>query len=811
VLEDWAHGLTLDAADIDKERGIVLEELRLHKGASDRMSRVTFPKIFNGSRYADRLPGGKEEILKTFKPDALRRFYRDWYRPDLMAVVAVGDIDPQEAEKLIKAHFGKLANPANERPRSYPEIPQRQLDEAVVVTDKEAPGNGILVRYPVRPASEPNTWGDYREKLVRSLFEGMLGLRLAELAQQPEPPFLGGASGVSRLTPRYESYTVQAALGPRGPVPAIAALVQENERARKYGFSAAELERIKKNVMRAFEQAYSERDKTDSATYASEYMRNFLEGEALPGMQAEYAMMKELLPGITLDEVNACARRTIPDGAARLVIYTGVDRPGQAAPEGRALLAAVAAAEKAQVKAHNEKQLAASLMDKPPKAGSIVLETEDKELGTTTLALSNGVKVVLKPTDFKNDQVLMSAQRFGGQYLFDERDSLNARFANTIVESMGIKDLAPLDLGKVLAGKSAAVHTSLGPYSDNLAGVAGASDIETMLQMVWLRFHGVRRDENLYKAFIGEQEEVARNRMNQPAALFGDTVQAALYNNHPRAPRALRPADYAQISLDRSIDIYRQRFSSAKGLTFYFVGSFDVKAIKPLLATWLGSLPTPDIPVQWRDVGLRPVRGVVKREVRSGAEDSSTVSLHFSGPAQYSQAEALKLSALLEVINMRIFGVLRQDLGLIYGGGMGGGMTSVPYPHYTIIASLPTGPQNVDKVLSATFGEIDKLKREGPSQAELDKIKLNWQQTYRKAQRENGYWLAALQSAQMEGHDPHSILQVEQMVAQLTPAEVREAARRYFDTDNYVQVVLYPEKPAAAKTMTASAGEPAVH
>jgi zinc protease len=711
----------------------------------------------------------------------------------------VGDIEPLEAERLIKAHFAALANPAPERPRDYPVIPQRQATDALVVTDKEASGNSLLIRYPVQPVRDPGTWGSYRENLVRSLVAGMMGQRLRELAQQSEPPFMAGASGVGKLTPRYESYILQAALGARGAVPAIDALVQENERARKYGFSAPELERTKKNVMRNFEQAYKERDKTDSARYVAEYMRNFLMGEELPGMEAEYKMMQELVPGISLAEVNAYARRSIPANSAKLVIYSGVERADQPAPQGKELLAAVAAAEKFAVKARDEKALAARLMDKPPQPGSIVAESADPALGITRLTLSNGVRVVLKPTDFNNDQVLMGATRFGGQGLFDDKDILNARFASAIVESMGIKDLAPLDAAKVLAGKSASLGTSIGGFTDNLSGAAGASDVETMLQMVWLRFAGVRRDESLYKSFIGKQVEVARNRLAQPSALFGDTLLDALYNHHPRAPRALRPEEYAQISMDRSIDVYRQRFSSAKDMTFFFVGSFDVKAIKPLVATYLASLPVTEIPVAWRDTGLRPVTGVVKREVHSGAEDKSTVSLNFNGQARFSEREELKLSALTEVMNLRIFEVLRQQLGLIYGGGMHGSMSPIPYGHYSITATLPTGPQSVDKVLAATFAEIDRIKREGPAPADLDKVKLNWTQTYRKSLRENGYWLGALQSALVEGTDPHEMLRFEQRLAELTPADVKAAAQRYFDTSNYVQVVLYPEKADASK------------
>ncbi|MGZ3185056.1 MAG: M16 family metallopeptidase, partial [Telluria sp.] len=356
------------------------------------------------------------------------------------------------------------------------------------------------------------------------------------------------------------------------------------------------------------------------------------------------------------------------------------------------------------------------------------------------------------------------------------------------------KDFSPLDMRKILAGKAAAVSAGLGSNTDVVAGTAGASDVETMLQMVWLKFAGVRRDEDLYKSYIGKQMELARNRLSQPGAVFGDTVLATLYANHPRAPRALRPEDIAHIDLDRAIAIYRERFSSARGMTFIFVGSFDVAALKPLIATYLGSLPTPALPTAYRDLGIRPVRGVVKRDVKVGSEDRSTVSLTFSGATEVNEREELRLAALTEVMNIRLLEVLREKLGLIYGGGMESSMTRIPYSHYMVDLTLPTGPENVDKVLSATFAEIERMRLDGPRQADLDKVKANWMQNYSKSLQENGYWLAALQTSLTEGTDPATILTVDQEVEALSVDDVKRAAQHYLDTSNYVQVVLGPDK-----------------
>ncbi|QNA91018.1 insulinase family protein [Massilia sp. Dwa41.01b] len=797
VLEDWAHGIAFDEAVIEKERGIVLEELRLGKGAGDRIGKKLYPKIYNGSRYAERLPIGKEEVLRSFPPEALRRFYRDWYRPDLMAVVVVGDIEPAAAEKLIRTHFSKLTNPRPARLRPYAEIGRREETEAVIVTDREATGNGLLIRYPVQPVREPSTVRGYREGLVESLFTGMLNGRLQELTQLPDPPFLGGSSAFGKLTPFHKSFNASAVVKPGGANKAIDALVRENERARRHGFGAAELERAKKDMMRSFERTYNEREKTDSGAYVAEYMRNFLQQEPIPGIVAEFGYARQMLPTISLEEMNAYARRTIPANSGKLVIYSGIERADLPPPSGESLLAAVAGAEQAEVAPYVEKSLG-KLMAEPPQPGKIVAERQDKALGLTHLTLSNGVKVILKATDFRNDQVLLSAARYGGQSLYGDGDILNARYASAIVASMGLKDYSPLDLSKVLAGKAAAVTVGLSGYSEVIGASSGATDIETMLQLLWLRFDTVRRDEDLFKSFIGKQVEAARNRDAQPGARFGDALVATLYNNHPRAPRPLRPEEYAQIDLDRSIAIYRERFASAKDLTFVMVGSFDLERVKPLLATYLGSLPTPELPIGWRDVGLRPVRGVVKRAVHSGTEPKSTISLTFTGEAPFSEDEQMRLQALSEVLNIRIIEVLREKMSLIYGGSAGGSLGRIPYGSYSLSLTLPTGPENVDKVIAATFEEFDRLKREGPSAADLAKVKQNWIQNYRKALRENGYWLGRIQSALMDGTDPATLLTHEARVEALSVADVQQAARRYLDTNNYVQVVLYPEKKAKA-------------
>ncbi|MBK6570638.1 MAG: insulinase family protein [Burkholderiales bacterium] len=794
VLEDWAQGLSFNAADVDAERAIVLEEWRLGRGAEDRMNQKLFPKLFEGSLYAKRLPIGTKESLEGFSHDAIKRFYKDWYRPNLMAVVVVGDIEPQAAKAMVEAHFSKLKNPANERPRVYANVPVRSQSEALVVTDKEATDNEMMIRYPLHPAPTVLTLGDYRQALVEQLFNSMLGLRIQELTQQSQPPFLGGGSGVSKLVRGYQSFSSGAALGRQGVEPAVDALVQENMRARKFGFSSAELERTKKSMLRQLEQSYAERDKTNSAGYADEYLRNFLEQETIPGIANELEYVRTLLPTIALADVNRYAQEAIPEQAAKLVVYMGTDQGDSPAPVEADLLKRVLVAEQNAVGAREEKALSQSLMEQPPSAGRVVAEQHNASLGLTEWELSNGVRVILKPTDFKNDEILMAVNRFGGQSLYGQADMFNAGYAGLVAASMGVGNFSPTELQKMLAGKVVSVNTGLQTWNDAANGHASQDDLETMLQLLTLKFGPTRLDADLYQSFISRSQDAARHTMASPESEFSNAILRTLFNNHPRVALLPSPSDFDQVSLERSRAIYQDRFASAKGMTFILVGSFTPEAIKPLIARYLGSLPTPDLPMQYVDLGIRPVKGIVKKDVRAGTEAKSTVSISFTGEAMYSDEEQLRVQALVEVLNLRIIDVLREKLTLIYGGGMGGGLSRVPYNHYQLGLTLPCAPDNVDKVIAAALGEIQKLQEAGVDAADLAKVKINWHTTHRKSLRENGYWMGRLASATLYGDDPSRMLDYDRLVDAITPADVQAAAQRYLQRDNYVQVVLYPEK-----------------
>jgi zinc protease len=540
------------------------------------------------------------------------------------------------------------------------------------------------------------------------------------------------------------------------------------------------------------ESFYNERDKSESAGLAAEYIRHFLTDEPIPGIANEYEYASTWLPGITLKEVNQYAQENMPNHSAKLVAYLGSDKVGEVVPDSTQLLSWVNAAETIPVTANHDTAISSHLMAHPPKAGGIVKETEDKQLGLTKLTLSNGVQVILKPTDFKSDQVLLSAARFGGQSLFDDGDKFNARYASAIEYSMGLADFTPTDLQKVLSGKAASVQLNFNDYTESVSGMAASADVETLLQSIFLRFTAPREDPDLFHATISRLQDSSKNKLAKPEVIFSNALLSTLYGNHPRLALAPKPEDFAQIELSRAAKIYRARFGSAKGWTFILVGSFGLEKIKPLIATYLASLPTTQIPLAYRDLQIRPVSGVVKQTVHSGSEAKSQVSLVFTGLTHYSKEENMRFQALIEVMNLRIIDVLREKLTLIYDGGMSGVIDRIPYQNYRLSLNAPCAPDNVDKVIAAVFAEIDKIKQDGPTKEEWDKVKLNWISNYHIALRTNEQWLSYVQEATLFNTDPADILTLEARIQAVTLDEIKQAAQRYLNTENYVQVVLYP-------------------
>jgi len=476
------------------------------------------------------------------------------------------------------------------------------------------------------------------------------------------------------------------------------------------------------------------------------------------------------------------------------VILAGPEKADFKLPTNEELLALSEKTGSQELKAYEEKEVATSLMSAVPAGGKITTEKTNDKIGVTELMLSNGIKVILKPTDFKNDQVLLNASRPGGQSVFDNKDQYNAAYASTEVLQMGVKDFTPLDLRKVLAGKTVGAAPRLSLYSEGISAQSGSADVEAMLQLVYLYFTSPRKDPDLFASFVSKQQAALLNTMSNPQAVYQDTLQKVLYQNHPRAPRIPKVEDFNELSLDRSLNIYRERFGNANGFVFCIVGSFDVAKMKQLVTSYLGALPSAGKVAGLKDLGIRPVRGLVKKEVKKGAESKSHVTLIFSGDTQWSPTANLHMQALIDVLNIKLIETLREDLSGVYGAGMTGQINKNPYENYMIKVQIPCGPENVDMLIKATLDEIQKIKDKGPNEADLNKVKETWTKQYREELKENSFWLSRLMQSDEAGTDPNEILTGEERIASVTVKDVKDAANKYFDMRNYLTVILNPEK-----------------
>ena len=794
IVEDWAHGALLTDKDIDEERGVVLEESRMGQGAQMRMLEKFFPRMVSGSRYARRLPIGKDSVLQHFKYDVLRQFHKDWYRPNLQAVIVVGDIDTASAMKYLRKHFAGLKNPANAPERTYETIAERTKPDAMVVTDKEATNNILAVMFPYVKQAPEQTIGDYRSHMVRLLAMQMLNRRFSDLANGANPPFPFAGVEFDEMIHGYESFQAQALFGNEGPEQALNALLAELMRAQNFGFSASEMELAKKQMLSSMEKAYNERNTTESGVYTEEYIRNFLTGEPMPGIEKEYTYYKELLPGITLEEVNQEPAKWMKNANTFTLIMAPDDLRSKL-PTDEQLLQMTQTAMKQEVKANEEKAVAASLMDKKPKAGKVTKTTQEKDLGATTYTLSNGVKVTLKPTAFKSDEIVITGLRKGGTSNYGAADINNARMATDIVDAMGLGQFNPTEISKVLAGKTVDMSASLGELSNEISGSSSVKDFETALQLIYLGMTQPRKDTALFNAYVTKQKQMVQFMSANPQIAYIDTTIKTLYHGSPLAPVAVpTPAMFDGLDLDRALEIYKNEFGTADGYEFYIVGNVDAATMLPLIETYLGGLPVAGKKPAFKDNGLRPIKGNQRLDFYKGKDKKSLILAFYHGEAPYSEDMALRAQAVAEILNIKVIEELREKLGGIYTGGYYASFSKEPYNHYNVVLQLPCGPENVEKLLTAAHEEVASLKTKGPEQKDLDKVLAQWREKHIESMKKNDYWAGKLKDILFWGHDRQHVINYNAWIEKLKPADIQKAAQVIFPGNNEFVSVLFPEK-----------------
>ncbi len=803
ILEDWAHQVTYLDEDINSERGIILEESRLGKSADERMFKKVYPELFKGSKYAARLPIGIDSIISNFPPDAIRRYYRDWYRPDIMAVIVVGDISKEEALRYIQKHFAGLKNPANPRVREYANVPPYTSTNAMVVTDKEATGFEFSINYPAYKIEPTKTLDQYRNDILRNLYVSMLNNRFRELTQKADPPFVGAGAGFNSYAKFHESFSVSGSTGTQDVSKGLDAALTEIERVKRFGFTEPELERAKKNTQAMYERSWNNRDKTESSVYADEYIRHFTDEEPVPGIDAEFNYVKELLPGIKLAEVNALTDRFRNEKNIFSYVAGPDANEKMKLPTSSSIIAALGTkASDASIKPYEEKAVAANLLTTAPRSGKVVSTKKDAVLGTTELVLSNGVKVTMKSTDFKNDQILFSATRYGGTSNYAVADKYNAENATAIVSSMGFGQFSPTDMRKSMAGKTVALNPVVGQYSAGFSGNSSKKDIETLFQLLHLYVLEPRVDSALFKSVIQRNKAQVAMLGANPQFAFIDTLYKVLYENNPLAPTAVpRAENYDKIQLGRAVEIYKERLGDVGGMHMILVGSFDEKEMIALLEKYVAGLPAKSKSA-FTDNKVRPFTGQNDFQFKKGKDDKSLILGIYHGEIPYSENTGLQLDGLSEVLNIAIIEEMREKIQGIYGGGTQVQFSKVPVGNYQFVLQLPCGPSKVDTLVSTFRHQLQELAQKGIDTGYISKVKKTWIEKYRVDVKKNEYWLSALDDIYQGERTADRVVNAEKYYNAFSADDVKKAANLLLNSKGKMIAVQLPEVVKEKKETT---------
>ena len=797
ILEDWAGGVTFEGEEIDKERGVVVEEWRLGRGANGRIRDQQLPVMFHGSRYADRLVIGEKEILEGAPYDAFRRFYEDWYRPDLMAVIAVGDFDADEIEKHIREHFSGLENPSSPRERVEYPVPDHEETLSSIVTDPEATGIRVTVGFK-REANPTLTRSDLRRSLIDSLYHGMMIARLQELTLLPDPPFQFGFAASGWLGRTKSMYQIFAAVKDGGVERGLETLLEEAKRVETHGFLDTELERAKTDVLRSIDRAFEERDKQESRRFASQYVQHFLEGDALPGIELSRELYHELIPGITLEEINSRADQWITD-ENRVILVSGPETESAGIPTEVEVLSVFDRAATRATEPWVDRTRDEPLVSELPEPGRVVSESFVEELGAHRWELSNGVVVLLKPTDFKNDEVLLRGYSPGGHSLVDDESYLSATQASSIAGQMGLGNFDAIELDKALTGKVAGARSFIGELSEGISGSASPQDLETLFQLVSLQFVGLRRDESAFQSYLSTTRGFLENQAASPNYQFSKRFSEVASQNHPRR-EFLTLEKLDQVSLDRAMAVYRDRFADASDFIFTLVGNFDLQDIREPVELWLGGLPSTNREENWRDIGVRAPDGQQRFEVRSGIEPKASVRLVFHSDAPWGIQEQQNVSSMGEVLRIQLREVLREDLGGVYGVRVSASLSREPRERFNLVVSFSCDPERTQELLDAVFAEIDKLRDTGPNEGNVAKVQESQRRSRETNLRENRFWLSILSSYERWGTDPAEFERFEERIGAVTDEVVKATAQKYLGGEDYILGVLLPEDGAEASS-----------
>lgn len=795
---DWfadiaGGGIALDSAELAKERPVVIEEWRLGRGASERIQEKQLPFLFRNSPYATRVPIGTKESLDGFTRAELLRFYRDWYRPDLMAVVVVGDIDPDSVESMIVARFGAIAPaPPSARRRDLGPVPGHAETLVGAAADAEASSStvGVLWKQPIAPRVSV---GDYRRELTAALFLAMLNDRYQEIIRKPSAPFIDAGASQGRLVRGLEMFSLTAVVDDGGIERGLSALLNEAERARRFGFTAAELDRVKANVLRSMEIQYAERDKTESNAFAARYADHFLTGEQIVGIETRAPLVKALLPAVGLAEVNALAQAWLTD-ANRVILASAPAKPNRPMPSDSALRAIANNVRNAALTAYKDTAPSGTLVDALPSPGRIVSEREIPAIGVTAWTLSNGVRVFVKQTDFSADQVLISGVSLGGVSGETPERYYSARLAPLILERGGAGTMNAETLEKALTGKRAAVSADIADRHESFGGEASPRDLDAFFELLWAKAMTPRVDTSAFRAFREQYRAMMRDRENNPIATYFDTIGETMSQHHPLA-KPVTDSIIRTLSAQIALDVHRDRFGDFSDFTFVIVGAVSPREVRPLVERWLGALPSGGRVETPRDAGIRPPTGVISKTVRKGVDQKAQTTIILSGETPWSREAAMRAAAISSIVAIRMRETLREDLGGTYGVMLGVSVDRWPAGRFTASVAFGSDPARIDSLAGVALSVFRGFAQNGPTDAELAKVRESLIRERETALRTNDFWLDLLQGEALWGDDPaESVSSYTSRVRALDAAGIQALARVVFNETNMARFTLIPEK-----------------
>ena len=795
VMHDWACGLLLLEEEIDNERGVIREEWRTGAQANRRMWKAINPLKYPGSQYAKRDVIGDTAVINNFTYDALRDYYKKWYGPDNQAIIVVGDIDVDEIEKKIKELWANVPARVNRGERPLYSVDDNAEPIVAIVRDKEAQYTRIELEFkkPQLPKPFRGTDMAYVQSLALELVCDMFNNRLSELSMKPEATFVGAGSYYGELVKEKDAF-VAVYLAKQGQeVAAYKDMLTQLEKMRRYGFTNAELDRVKKETLAAYEKSYNERNTMRNIMYAQEYIRHYLSDEPIPGIAWEYEMVQQLLPVLSVDMLNQIAQSLVTDDNL-IISFQAPEDKNVILPTEKEAVEYLAAVKNEEIEAPVEEILRENLVETAPKAGRIKKTTYNETLGVTEWKLSNGVRVVVKPTTFKQDEILFYAFSQGGKSLVAAADLPSATLATSVIELGGLADMSATDLQKALTGKRVSLSPTISGYGESMSGSSTIKDLETLLQLNYLYFTAPRRDEESFQTLISILESQLANRDNNPKMAWSDSVQM-MASNYSERTMILNKDLLAKVSLDKALEVYKARFANPADFIFLFVGNVDPadKAFQAQVCTWLGGLKTSKKLEKAADDKVRVAMGVQKNYFTRKMETKTASNRiqYTSYDMPYTLANDLNMEMIGRILSTRYLESIREREGGSYGVGCGGWMSNYPVPCAHLVMQFDTDPEKQEKLMSIIHEEVMTIVENGPLATDLQKEKESLLKDFEEDLEKNGYWEEDVLYTYYK-YGINYVTDYKAAVETVTAETVQETLKKLVEAGNVFEVVMLP-------------------